>query len=72
MLTSKRRLSTVKNLPSIYPDANFSESSIRWLIFNAKENGFGTCVLRLGKKILIDLDRFEEYLDDQAAKGGGL
>jgi len=69
---TKKRLSTVKNLPSLYPDANFTESSIRWLIFNANDNGFSSCVIRLGKKILIDLDKFEDYLDNQAAQEAGL
>ncbi len=65
-----RRLSTTKNIPLKYPDANITESSIRWLIFNAKENGFSTCVVRMGRKVLIDLDRFEAWLDNQAANGG--
>lgn len=65
-----RKLVTVRNLPLKYPDANFTESSIRWLIFNAKENGFSACIVRLGRKVLIDLDAFEQFLDEQAAKGG--
>lgn len=71
MPTNQKRLSTVKNLPSLYPDAGFTESSIRWLLFNAKENGFSCCVVRVGRKILIDLTRFEEWLDIQAAEGVG-
>ena len=67
-----KRIATVKNLPSKYPDANITESSIRWWIFNARENGFAKCVVRVGRKILIDLDRFEEWLDEQAALGGGV
>lgn len=65
-----RRLVTVKNLPSQYPGANITDSSIRWQIFNGKENGFSTCVVRMGRKVLIDLDRFETWLDNQAADGG--
>lgn len=70
MSESFRRLSTVKNLPYKYPDANFTESSIRWLIFNAKENGFSACIVRMGRKVLIDLDAFQQWLDEQAIKGG--
>lgn len=70
MNAQTRRLSTVKNIPNKYPDANISESSVRWLIFNAKENGFSSCVVRMGRKVLIDLDRFETWLDNQAADGG--
>lgn len=64
-----KRLATVKNIPKIYPGV-FSESSIRWLIFNEKENGFTQCVRRLGKKVLIDLDQFESWIDQQTQKGG--
>jgi len=69
MLKAKR-LSTVKNLPSYYPDAGFTPNSIRWLIFNSSENGFTHCIRRVGRKILIDLDAFEEYLDNEAMQGG--
>lgn len=59
-----KRLATVKTIPQIYPGV-FSESSIRWLIFNEKDNGFAHCVRRLGKKVLIDLDQFESWIDKQ-------
>jgi hypothetical protein len=59
-----KRLATVKTIPQLYPGV-FSESSIRWLIFNERENGFAQCVRRLGKKVLIDLDRFETWIDQQ-------
>ncbi len=58
------RLATVKTIPQLYPGA-FSESSIRWLIFNEKENGFSACTRRIGKKVLIDLDAFEAFIDKQ-------
>jgi hypothetical protein len=64
------RLTTVRNLPSIYPDAEFSQSSIRWLIFNANHNGFDSCIRRAGRKVLIDLDAFEDWMDNQAYAGG--
>jgi len=68
--STARRLSTVRNLPTHYPDAGFTESSIRWLIFNAHENGFTQCVRRAGRKVLIDLDAFENWMDDEALQGG--
>lgn len=64
-----KRLSSVKNLPSRYPDAGFSVNSIRWLIFNAKDNGFHQCIRRAGRKVLIDLDEFEQWLDEEAIRG---
>lgn len=65
-----RRLIAVKNLPSYYPDSGMTPSSIRWLIFNAKDNGFSSCIVRLGRKVLIDLEKFEQFLDEQSVKGG--
>lgn len=53
---------TVKEIPLHYPA--FTQSSIRWLIFNEKTNGFNNCIRRLGKKI-IDKDKFEELIDQQ-------
>jgi hypothetical protein len=68
--STTKRLVTVKNLPSLYPDANFTSSSIRWLIFNASENGFNHCIRRAGRKVLIDLEAFEEWINNEALQGG--
>ncbi len=57
------RFNTVKQIPTLYPA--FTESSIRWLIFNEKTNGFNCCVKRIGRKILIDLDEFESWISKQ-------
>lgn len=64
---SSRHLSSIKNLPSCYPGAGFTEQSIRWWVFNSKENGLEGCIIRIGRKILIDLDKFEQWLDKKAA-----
>lgn len=59
-----KRLASVKQIPILYPDA-FTTASIRHLIFNEKRNGFYVCVRRIGKKVLIDLDEFERWIDLQ-------
>lgn len=59
-----KRLAPVKKIPAIYP-GSFTESSIRWLIFNEHQNGFSRCVRRVGRKILIDLDEFEFWIDSR-------
>lgn len=59
-----KRFSTVKETAKAYSDA-FSEASIRWLIFNERINGFSCCVKRIGRKVLIDLDQFEAWIDKQ-------
>jgi hypothetical protein len=58
-----KRLATVKQTAPIYPA--FKISSLRWLIFNEKSNGFSHCVRRIGEKILLDLDLFENWVDAQ-------
>ncbi len=59
-----RRFATVKQIPELYPGI-FTQSSIRWLIFNEKQNGFSKCIRRIGAKVLINLDDFEEYINEQ-------
>ena len=68
----ERRLVAPKNFPDKYPDANFTVSGLRWWIFNGKENGFDRCVVRIGGKVLIDLDRFEEWADNKAFEGASV
>lgn len=62
-----KRLVPVKKIPELYPGA-FSEAAIRWLIFNEKENGFSCCVRRIGKKVLLDLDQFESWIDSRGGE----
>lgn len=69
------RLATVKKTAEIYADAGETEAAIRARIFNAtdrlnsrgeKINGNGLAatgaIVRLGRKILIDLDLYGAYL----------
>jgi len=58
------RLASIKQIPQYYPGV-FTESSIRWLIFNEKSNGFSCCVRRVGRKVLINLDDFEKWIESQ-------
>ena len=56
-------------------DANpcFTESSLRWLVFHQSTNGFDRCVRRIGKKILISLADFENWVESHGSsktKGG--
>jgi len=52
---------TVRQLAEKYPA--FSESGIRWLLFNRKTNGLSSAVTKLGKKVLIDNEKFEEWVN---------
>lgn len=57
------RFLTVKQFPSYYEA--FSESALRWLIFNEKNNNFHRCIRRVGRKILIDVVEFENWISEQ-------
>ncbi len=48
-----RNLKTVKQLVEEYPGI-FTEGSLRWMLFNAEQNGFDACVIRMGRRVLID------------------
>jgi len=37
-------------------------AGLRFLIFNEQKNGFQTCVIRVGRRILIDESAFFEWV----------
>lgn len=41
---------------------------LRYLIFHEKSNGFSSCVVRIGRKVLIDEEAFFAWVKSQ--KGG--
>lgn len=70
------RLATIEETAAAFPHARLSPAAIRALIFRADDrtnsrgdllpgNGLGRAgaVLRLGRKVLIDLDRFAAWLE---------
>ena len=54
---------TVNQLVAAYPC--FAIGGIRWIIFHEKTNGFDRCVRRVGRKVLIDVKEFEQWVDGQ-------
>ena len=65
---NKRKLITIPNWNKHHEWP--SMSGLRYLIFHANTNGFNSCIVRAGRRILIDEARFFEWLDNQ--QGGGL
>lgn len=55
---------TVRQLAAKNP--YLTEAAIRWMLFNRKENGLAKAVTKLGKKILIDDEKFEEWVNSHA------
>lgn len=77
-LQPRRRVATVAQLAAAYPV--FSQAAIRDLIFKAADrfnskgdripgNGLAEAgvILRVGRRVLIDLDAFESWLDSRAS-----
>lgn len=56
-------LVNMKQLSKIYPV--FTISTLRWFRFNGSNNGFNDCVLKIGRKLLIDVNKFEIWLSSQ-------
>jgi len=54
------RLSTVRDF--IDQNPQFSLGWLRKTIFHSKQNGFDRVIIHLGRKVLLDLDRLEEWL----------
>jgi len=61
-------LSTVKQFPQKYPA--FTEAGIRFIIFNSETNGLkkSGALLRNGRRILIDEEKFFEWLQNNQKK----
>lgn len=68
------RLATVNNLPKVIGYDWLSVPALRHLIFNSQErlnskgevipgNGLDQSIMRIGRKVLIDLDAFDAWLE---------
>lgn len=79
-LQPRRRLATVKQASAAF-DGLFSEQALRDLIFKAEDrfnfrgdrirgNGLAEhgAIVRLGRRVLLDLDGFESWLDSHKAR----
>lgn len=47
-----------------------SLGGLRNLIFKGKENGFDSCIVRVGRRVLIDEARFFQWMDLQKQNEG--
>lgn len=73
---TQRTLLTVRQFAEKHPA--FTQGSLRNLIFNAQPrvtrkatipgNGFDACLVRVGRKILIDQEKFFAWVDQQNSK----
>lgn len=54
-------LVTVKQLAKLYPA--FTVSTVRWWIFRSTVNGFEMCIVKIGRRVFIDLVAFKAWLN---------
>ena len=43
----------------------FTESGLRHLIFWERQNGLHVCIRRIGRRVLIDEEKFFEWVEQQ-------
>ncbi len=56
-------LRTVKQIAVANPA--FTEASLRWMIYRSRENGLDEVLVRVGRRVLFDLDKFNEWLESR-------
>jgi hypothetical protein len=52
---------TVRQISEKFPA--FTEPSLRWALFNAKANGLASAIVRIGRRVLIDEEKFVAWLE---------
>ena len=56
-----RDLRTIKQVAA--ERQGFTESALRGLVFRAPSNGLEPSLVKIGRRVLIDLERFDEWLE---------
>ena len=46
------------------------QGGLRHIIFHAETNGFASAIKRVGRRVLIDADRFWEIVEEQGGRNG--
>lgn len=62
-MVSGRNLRTVKQVAQTFPA--FSVGALRWMIFTSKSLGLTGAIFRVGKRVLIDVEAFECWIQEQ-------
>ena len=45
-----------------------SEAGLRWLIFNAKRNGFDRVIRRCGRRVLVSTEEFLQWVETHGGR----
>ena len=50
-----------------------TEGGLRWLIFRADQNGLAEAIVRVGRRVLIDVEAFNRWLEQgRDSRGHGV
>ena len=63
MTVATPKLASFRQFSEAHPA--FSEASLRWLRFNCETNGFASAFVKVGRRVLVDQDRFFEAIARQ-------
>jgi len=66
VVTTPKRFADFHNTLKTYHYVFSSENSLRHYVFHASTNGLDKVISRLGKKLIFDLDKLDQWL----ASGG--
>jgi hypothetical protein len=55
----------LKSVAQFAADSPFTEAQVRWWIFNATSNGLQSAVVRIGRRVYIDVDAFAAWIEAQ-------
>lgn len=49
-------------------NSQYSEGSVRWLVFNASKNGLDKfrAIIRVGRRVFIDIENWQSWEDAQS------
>lgn len=61
----------LKAVPQAVEGTPFTQSQMRWWIFNERHNGLADhgVVVRIGRRVYIDMDAFGRWIDAQQVQG---
>jgi hypothetical protein len=62
-MTPQTRLIPLADWPKFHPWP--TERALRWIFFHREKNGFSSCVVRVGRRILMDEAKFFEWASTQ-------
>lgn len=55
----------LESIPQFCETRPFTESQVRWWVFNSNTNGLQSAVVRIGRRVYIDVTAFDQWVDAQ-------